>query len=174
MNTTPDFTALFTAVRAWLLQVVPTVVPAWEVIQGYDNQVPQPAGNHVVMTPLLQNRLRTNQVTDDGLLQTAAYEMGTEMLMQLDVYGDLTAGTVAAAIATMWRSDPACEALAPVCQPLHADQPRQIPCVTGEEQYLTRWTITASLQYNPVTVATQQSADTVVVGLINVDVSYPP
>ncbi len=169
-----DLDPMYTQVRAFLLLVVPTTSPLWEVIQGLDNRVGQPAGNHVVMTALFQRRLRTNQVTDDGVDQEAAYEMGVEVTMQLDVYGDKTVPSVAAAISTMWRSDLACDALAPACQPLECDQGRQVPCVTGEDQYLLRWTLTATLQYNPVTTAPQQSATALEVGLINVDVSYPP
>jgi hypothetical protein len=49
-----------------------------------------------------------------------------------------------------------------------------MPYKTGEEQYNRRWTVLASLQYNPVTTLPQQFADAADVEVINVDERYPP
>src|SRR6476660_6355517 len=51
----------FTALRSFLLRVLPE---GTEVVRGQDNRVPEPvAANFVVMTPLLQPRLGTNEVS---------------------------------------------------------------------------------------------------------------
>jgi hypothetical protein len=49
-----------------------------------------------------------------------------------------------------------------------------VPLVTGEEQYLERWTVRAVLQYNPVTTVLQDYAGSATVNVINVDERYPP
>ena len=42
-------------------------------------------------------------------------------------------------------------------KPLYTSDGIQAPLITGEEQYEARWTITASMQYNPViNVAAEQ------------------
>ena len=35
-------------------------LPGWEIIEGQDSRVPEPAGNYIVVTPLFRERLSTN------------------------------------------------------------------------------------------------------------------
>ncbi len=58
--------------------------------------------------------------------------------------------------------------------PLHADEPRQIPFMNGEDQYEDRWVLEVALQVNAVVTIPQEFADAAVVGLIDVDAVYPP
>jgi hypothetical protein len=74
----------------------------------------------------------------------------------------------------LWRDEYGCNMLNPEASPLYTDDARMVPLVTGEEQYLERYVLTAVLQTNPVTTVSQQFADTANVGLINVDSTYPP
>jgi hypothetical protein len=160
--------------RALLLGIVPS---GTQVVQGLDNRVPPPIGAYVVMTPLFDQRLATNtDVTSDPYpLPGGSNAMGLHIRLnvQLDFYGPL-AGDWAKMFTTVWRDDYACDALKPTCQPLHADEARRMPYVTGEDQYQSRWTVTAALQYNPVTTTTQQFAGAAEVTLIEVDEAYPP
>jgi hypothetical protein len=175
---TPDLEAVYTKVNAFLATVVP---PGTEIVKGLGNRAPPPAGPHVAVTLLFQQRLRTNQAayTDTGNpgppedQGARAVEVGMRLDMQLDFYGP-DAGNWAAMTVALLRDDYGCEQLAPDCQPLYADEGRQIPFVTGEQQYQQRWTVTATLQYNPVTSLPQQFANAAVVDLINVDERYPP
>ncbi len=58
--------------------------------------------------------------------------------------------------------------------PLHADDPKQMALVNGEEQYEQRWMVLANLQYNPtVNVPMQFFPDPAIDGIINVEVEYP-
>lgn len=174
VTSSPVLTDIYTAVRAFILTIVPT---GTEVLQGIDNRVPQPAGPFVLMQVLYQLRLATNEDTYDdpfptpGGTQNAKASMRLDM--QLDFYG-LDSLQWATETQTLWRDEVGCDALAPNCQPLYAEDPRMIPLVTGEEQYLQRWSLTAALQYNPVTVTAQEFADTLDVTLIDVDKEYPP
>lgn len=57
----PTESQTLAALRSFLLAVLPT---GTEVVRGQDNRVPEPIGpNFVVMTPLTQPRLGTNEVT---------------------------------------------------------------------------------------------------------------
>lgn len=169
----PDLDGLFLKLQPFVLSIVPAGTP---VMRAPLNRVSQPAVDHVIMTPLFQKRLRTNVTTyvdpapDPG---TAATEQGTEIHVQMDFYG-ARAASWATMFETMFRSEYATDALEPTCAPLHADEARMIPLVTGEEQYLERWCVTAVLQYNPVTTTPQQFADTLEITLVDVDVRYPP
>lgn len=170
----PTLDDVMTQVRAFVLDVVP---PGIEVVQGIDNGVPMPAAGYVLMTAIFQLRLRTNQNSYDDPASPgvgAEYlEQGTRLDVQLDCYGPASAGW-ATALSTLLRDERGCEALAPVCAPLYADDPRMMPLVTGEERYLQRWAVTAVLQVNFVTTLSQQFADTLAVDIINVDERYPP
>lgn len=159
MNVTPLFPALFVKLRAFLLTIVPS---GTEVVQGLGNRVPQPRGDHIVITPLFEQRLRTNVNTyeDTGYSTPGRryIEQGTECHVQFDFYGT-EAANWAAMVSTLFRDEYAVTALAPECAPLSIDDARNAPLVTAEEQYLTRFVSTARIQYNPVTSIPQQFAD---------------
>src|SRR5262249_23687890 len=147
---------------AFIEQIVPAGTPVLRAAQGM-NRVAQPVIDHIFVTELFTRRLRTNVNTyDDPAPEsdpgTKIAEMGTEVHVQVDFYG-LSAAGWAQAFETLFRDEYAAEALAPTCAPLYADEARMIPLVTGEEQYLNRWAVTAHLQYNPSAVTPQQFAD---------------
>ncbi len=168
MTTAPLFDALFIRIRAWLLTLVPSGTP---VVRGLGNRVPQPAGDHIVITGLFERRLRTNvnSYDDDGSSGgTKSIEQGTEIHVQFDYYGTQAANW-AARVSTLFRDESAVVAMAPEVSPLYIDDARQMPFNTAEEQYLQRYTSTAVLQYNPVTTIPQQFADAASVGLVDVE-----
>lgn len=167
---TPTLAQVFADVRAFLL----TIVPAGTIVlRGPVNRTAQPVDDHIVITPTYRKRLRTNQYTDDPIADTTAMEEGVQLDVQTDCYGGTLAPDWATMIETVWRSEYATAALT-VCQPLYADDARQIPLETGEEQYLQRWMVRAVLQYNPVTTTPQQFADALTVVTVDVDEAYPP
>lgn len=92
--------------------------------------------------------------------------------VQIDCYGPLSSDW-AAMLSTMLRDEYACLSMAPNVQPLSADDPKMMPLVDGEQQYEQRWTLTALLQYNPVTSTPMQFFDGATVGLVDVDMRYP-
>ncbi len=176
---TPTLDDIYTKLRAFLRTIVGDDV---EVMQGLGNRVPLPAGPFVAMTAIMQLRLATNQDAytdepDDTVpsvpVGLRSIQQNTRIDVQLDFYG-ADSGNWAAMASTLLRDDYGCEMLAPAAQPLYADDAKMAPLVTGEEQYLQRWIVTATLQYNPVTTLPQQFADAAVVDLINVDERYPP
>lgn len=171
---TPIQDDIYTAVKAFLLAILP--LDNDHVVKGVGNRAATPSGPFVVMTAILNHRLRTNQdtwdeTTNDPVEITS--EQGVQLTMQIDVYGP-DSFDWASIITTLWRDDYGCQALAPNCQPLYTDDPRQVQLVDGEQQYEQRWLITAQLQYNPIVSTPQDFAATLSADLINVDVEYPP
>lgn len=172
-SVSPVQSDIFTVIRAFLLTIVPAGTP---VVQGRDNRVPMPKDPYVLMTPVFQIRLTTNQDEYDDPFPTAgtkSAEAAMRFDVQLDFYGP-DSQAWATMTQTLWRDSVGCDALASTCAPLYAEDPRMIPLTTGEDQFLERWMLTASLEYDPVTVTVQEFADTLDVVLINVDERYPP
>lgn len=102
--------------------------------------------------------------------------MPTEIGVQLDVFGPSSAEN-AQIISTLFRDEFAydfIQGLNTDISPLHADDPRQMPFINDQAQYENRWMVEALLQVNETVTVPQQFADSVVIGLINVDERYPP
>lgn len=147
------------------------------VIQGLPNRVAMPLANpgFVVMQAINTHRLRTNVDTwafvDDPA--STSQEQGTGLDVQIDCYG-ATSGDWAVMLSTLLRDEIGCLALAPYCQPLYVDDAKMAPLIDSEAQYEQRWTLTARLQYNPVTTTAQDFMSSAEVSLVNVDEAYPP
>lgn len=168
---TPPLSDVYAAMRTFLLQQIVPV--GTEVVQGQDNRVPQPKGAHVVMQNVMLRKLSTNVHSFDTIAQTQTVHAFAEIRMQLDFYG-AAAWEWGQAASALLRDAIGCSALAPVCQPLHADDAALAPLITGEQQYLRRACLDAYLQWNPIVTVPQQFADTLSVILVNVDVEFPP
>lgn len=107
---------------------------------------------------------------------TKAILRPTEYTVQLDVHGPASADN-AQIISTLLRDNYACDfftASSIDMQTLYASGPRQLFFNNGEQQYEERWIVDSCMQINPVVSVAQQFAGTVDLGLINVDVTYPP
>lgn len=169
MTATIDITE--TAVIKALGDFISSVV-ACPVLRAQINRVSMPTGDFIMMTPVNRAALATNvdTYTDPDKLARRS----TQVDVQVDCYGQL-AGDRAQMLATLLRDDYACAQMAATgVQPLYAGDAHQMPLITGEEQYLERWTFEAALQANPTVTVPQDFMDTAVVGLISVDAKYPP
>lgn len=171
---TPTLDQVAVKLVSFLASIVPTGTP---VIRGPVNRVTLPKDPCVVFTYLFQTRLRTNLHTDDDPFPTpggtTTTEQGTKVHVQMDFYGPQS-NEWAVAAEMLWRDEYGCNMLSPDAVPLYSDDARMVPLVTGEEQYLERYTLTVMLQWNPVTVTPQQFADALDVTIIEVDSAYPP
>lgn len=166
---------LFSDLRAFLIAA--TGLAPENIVRGLTNRAAMvlPSAPFIILTPILLKRLRTNVDTWDTSVSNPTVttsEMGTQITVQLDVYGE-TSGDLATLLTTLLRDEVACDALT-TCQPLYADDPKMAPLIDAERQYEERWTLGAVLQYNPVTTVPMQFADTLTIDLINVDEAYPP
>lgn len=170
LTVTPTMDEVITNVGNFIVSIVPAGTP---VLRGPIDRAAQPNVDHVIMTPVFREPLRTTIVTDD-YIDTATWEQGTKVELQIDLYGDTLGADWCAMFSTMWKTEYACDALGATCSPLYADGGRMIPLVTGEEQFLERWMVRTFLQYNPTVSTPQDYADTVDIIVISVDAAFPP
>lgn len=173
----PELPAIYATLRE-LLQTIIGGAPPVEVLVGIDNRVPMPRGaGFIIMTALGSYRLATNIDTDvDGwpfYSGTTQAQVSMRLEVRLDFYGPDSADW-AVMVGTLFRDEFAADFLAPLCQPLYADNPRMVALIAGEEQYIEHWILQSSVQYDPVTVTAQSFATTLAIEPLNVDVEIPP
>ncbi|WKZ84169.1 hypothetical protein N5B55_10265 [Ralstonia pickettii] len=170
-------TDVFTALRAFLLGILPTGI---EVVKAQENGVAEPAvPDFVTMNVITMPRLSTNvdTFTDPGTGQGTRNSLVSMALhVQLNVHGPNSADNTAI-IATLFRDEYGCNSFASVnsqIQPLYCEEPKQMPFINGENQFEQRWIIDAAIQYNPITQTPQDFANTVKVNTTSVQAAYPP
>jgi hypothetical protein len=114
---------------------------------------------------MTKKRLRTNVDTYSATTGAppapgpVTAEQGQQLDVQIDVYGP-NSSEWSDILTTLLRDEVGCIALAPVCQPLYADDPIRAPLTNAELEYEDRWIVTARLQYNPVVTTAQEYAVT--------------
>lgn len=173
----PTLPDVYTALCSFIQSIVGTDV---ELAQGLGNRVSMPQGPFIAVTAVSQSRLQTNIDTDfDGFYSdpqtpgTTSSDASMQLDIQIDCYGP-NSHDWATMISTLMRDPYGCTALAPVCQPLYADDATMIPLITAEDQYLERWMLNAAIAYDPVTVTAQSFFATLDAVAILVDARFPP
>ena len=162
---------VFGAMRAFLLSFLPT---GTEVVQAQDNLVAMPLGGFVTMNNVSQERLATN-IHNYQYALNGTQDIWTQVKygMQLDFYGPLSQSWAMMCM-SLFRDEYATSSMPANIQPLYSDTPMQIPLIDGEAQYEQRWKILAFMQYNPIITASQDYAASLEVGVVDVDVKFPP
>jgi hypothetical protein len=107
------------------------------------------------------------------------WEQGAELTIQLDFHSADTslAGDLAQTVSTLFRSEYAVDQFATSgfdITPLYADDPRMVPFINENQQWEWRWVLEARTQCNDVVSLPQEFADSLDVGIISVDATYPP
>ena len=150
-----------------------------EIVIAQNNRVPEPAtDNFVLLTALGRRRLATNIIDwDQSPLGNPTVQDNIEsasISMQLDFHG-ANSTDLAQTFATLFRSEYAFDFLsASGLYPDYCTDGAQMPFVNGEKQWETRWVINAYFDANITVKTGQEFANTVSVGLIEVDTVYPP
>jgi hypothetical protein len=170
---------VLTVVKAWLQEV--TALGNTAVVQGQPNRVAAPsATNYIVFTPIMRERLATNVVkyssSNATLLDQHTSTQSTRFTVQVDVYGPASPDTIQI-LSTEFRSNDAVEYFAAAITdvtPLYTSEPRQIPFVDEGDQVQMRWSIDLACQIKPGVTTSQQFADSLEIGMIPVDVYFPP
>lgn len=162
--------------RALILSMMPAGVT---VTIAQQNLVPEPIGpNFVLVTELSRRRLGTT-VTDWDMSVSSnptvlSYIEAVEIREQLDFYG-IGASDNAQVFATLFRSEYATNYMGSTgLMPDFCTDAIQAPFISGESQFQDRWILNATFDANITVVATQDFADTVTIGIIEVDTKYPP
>ena len=130
------------------------------VFRAQANRVAMPEAPCVKLTEVLSVDLETPTSTynpdPDNSIQSIIAPKRIDI--QIDFYGE-NAGDLCAAVKSVYRTEYATQQFPDGIKPLYCSDGIEAPLITGEEQYERRWTITASLQYNPAISAPQQFAD---------------
>ena len=176
MATTIDLTEvmIIAALRTVLLGFV---LPGTDIIRTEINRVPEPrTPTFIAMTPTARERLSANVVTYDPIADTMLIRQSTQLTVALGIHGPNSADN-AQIISTVFRDDTAVlafKALGLAIAPLYAGEPGQAAFLNAAQQDEWRWMIEIVLQVNPIVTVSQQFADEVEIGLINVDARFPP
>ena len=142
-----------------------------DIIRAQVNRVPMPSLPCVVLTELFHVDLRVPSQDYDVLNEEVDLSASNRIDIQVEFYGD-SAGdycrSVETAFRTMWGFD-----MFPAgIKPLYTSDGIQSPLISGEQQYVSRWTLTVSMQYNPIVSVPQQFADELTATTIAADVLY--
>jgi len=133
-------------------------VPGGQIVRAQVNRVALPSNPCCVLTELLQVDLSVPATTYQPDDDTATVYGPTRIDIQIDFYG-IQAGEFCKAAKTAFRSSWGFDNFPENIKPLYTSDGVQSPLLTGEQQYESRWTLTASIQYNPLITLPQQFAD---------------
>lgn len=136
-----------------------------QIVRAQVNRVAPPVGPFVELTELLQVDLETPTTVDDGVNLVASITGPKRIDVQIDFYGD-SSGDQCTAVKTVFRSPYAPAQFPANIAPLYCSDGHQAPLITAEQQYASRWTLTASLQYNPAVTIPSQSATAIAVNIL--------
>ena len=137
-----------------------------QVIRAQVNRVAMPPGSFVELTEISSTDLEVPRVWNSRAFPGQRNIIGPKRLMiQADFYGE-SSGDWCAAIKTVWRTPYATAQFPLGIAPLYCDDGHEAPLITGEEQYLRRWALTMSVQYNPAIAVPVQSADTLKMNIV--------
>lgn len=128
------------------------------VVRAQVNRVPLPTNPCAVLTELRQYDLNVPFMGYDPLNNEADIQASRKVDIQIDFYGD-QAGDMCNAVKMAFRCQYGFENFPSNIKPLYTDDGIQSPLISGEEQYVSRWSLTAVLQYNPIVTVPQQFAD---------------
>lgn len=137
------------------------------IIRGQVNRVSMPVGAFVQLMEILTVPLGTPETCND--LENSQVKVSTSLQIdvQVDFYGP-SSGDQCNSVVTIYRSEYAPAQFPSNIQPLYCSNGHQAPLVTGEEQYESKWTLTVTLEYNPVIRLPLQSANTLKMNIVEV------
>lgn len=157
------------ALADFIRPFVPDLTP---IVRSQVNRVPMPPDVTVVLTELLQVDIETPTSTYN-YIDELNISNPKRIDIQIDFYGDKSAD-YCAAVKTVFRSEYSVNNFPPGIAPLYCGDGIQSPLITAEQQWESRWTLTATLQYNPEISVTQQFADNLSIDqFVDVEVEYP-
>ena len=136
-------------------------MPGAQIVRAQVNRVALPSNPCAVLTELLQVDLSVPATDYQPTANTATIYGPSRIDVQIDFYG-AQAGEFCKTVKTAFRSHWGFAHFPANIKPLYTSDGIQSPLTTGEQQYESRWTLTASLQYNPIVTVPQEFADVLV------------
>jgi hypothetical protein len=151
----------------------PLMPSGTQIVRAQVNRVAMPPPPCIVLTELGQYDLATTVNEYDGAAVTGTFVRSTRADIQIDFY-DGQAGEMCGTTKTLLRSMYAADKFPLGISPLYCSDGIQSPLIDGEQQYVSRWTVTASLQYNATITVTAEQFDTVgETGVVAADLINP-
>ena len=152
---------VFDALGAFIQPFVGTA----QVIRAQVNRVAMPIGGFVELTEVASTDLEVPRSYYDGTNSQSDIIGPKRLMIQADFYGPQS-GDWCAAVKTVWRTPYAVSQFPIGIAPLYCDDGHEMPLMTGEEQYLRRWVLSCSLQYNPIVIVPQQAASALKMNIV--------
>jgi hypothetical protein len=155
-----------------LAEVLTPFCPDAQIVRGQTNRAPQPRNPCVILTEIGLTDLQVPSAFTDPSDQETVLAGPQRITVQIDFYGAL-AGEWCSTAKQVLRSAYGFENMPIDIKPLYTDDGRQAPLVSGEQQYETRWILTAALQYNPVATVPQPTATALQIDeIVAADINY--
>lgn len=146
--------AVIEALGAFIQPFMPTGA---QIVRGQEDRVAMPADGFVLLTEVLKLDLETATVTGNKPNAQAQIMSPKRIDVQLDFFGP-AAGDQIAAVKAVYRTSYAVSRFPAGIAPLYCTDERQTSLTNDQQQYENRWTLTASLQYNPSVYIPKQFA----------------
>lgn len=136
-----------------------TDCPAEKILAGYNNHVQLPAdNNYIIFTVLNPYRYGTPQVVTTINGSTSYQDFRCEV--QIDFYGNL-AFDRACDIVNISRTEFLCEFLSKYgIQPTFVDEAQNLTGISGEKEYVERWSVRLEIDYRDAVSVSQDSFNT--------------
>lgn len=140
-----------------LADFIDLFVEGAEVVRAQVNRTPMPQGNFVVLTELFSVDLSVPRQDFDFATDIIDITGPSRVDIQIDFYGD-NCGDYCKAVQAAFRTPFAYNKFPDNIKPLYTSDGIQAPLINGQQQWQSRWTLTVSVQYNPVITIPQDSA----------------
>lgn len=128
------------------------------IARAQTNRVAMPPSPCVILTELLEVDLAIPYENYQPNDNTTMIHGATRIDIQVDFYG-VQSGDFCKAAKAAFRSQWGFAQFPANIKPLYTSDGLQSPLITGEKQYESRWTVTVSIQYNPIVTVPQEFAD---------------
>ena len=146
----------------------------FKIIRGQQNRAPMPKDNFILLTELFSTDLSKTNTEHNGTTQQDVISNHVELQVQIDIFS-VNAGDVCRSIQNGLLSSYGYANFPAWLKPIWTDNGVQSPFISGEQQWVSRWMLTAAFMYQPTITVTQQSATALAVDqLIAADVIYTP
>ncbi len=147
-----------------------TSIISAEIIRAPVNLAAMPKADFVAITP------KSFQSLSTPINKNAAFNQyitrPAQLVIQLDFYG-ATAMDNANIVNTSLRDNFAADYFTTTeidLQTLYCDDAIQLPVISGEAQYIERWSMTCNLQMNPIITTILQTANSLNINVIDAEI----
>lgn len=148
-----------------LADFIQDFIGSTQIVRAQVNRVPLPKPSAVVLTELMQQDLAVSAGEWFGDDDEIAVHSQKLLAVQIDFYGQ-SAGDWCSAVRAVCRTEYASSKFSNGISILYCDDGIQSPLISGEQQWVQRWTLTVSIQYNPIVKVAQQFADELGLNLV--------